>query len=123
MVSQYYDVEYTVDCLRKLNNDRASFLSFADLIFLGKKIGIAVLAVNIDINKLINIAPLPCILHWHKSHFVVLYKIEGDIFYIANPSSGLKTYDKLNFIKQWSYNDTNGYALLLEPEIQSAQTL
>jgi len=47
----------------------------------------------------VNEASLPCILHWNKDNFVVLYKIKKDIYYISDPAYGLLTYSKEEFLK------------------------
>ena len=64
--------------------------------------------------------PLPCILHWNSSHFVVLYKIKKNKFYISDPAIGLIEFSKTDFIKFWIGNNVNdatedGIALLMEP--------
>ncbi len=51
---------------------------------------------KISITELISEALLPCILHWDKKHFVVLYSIahpdniKETKFYIADPDKGCK---------------------------------
>lgn len=78
--------------------------------------------------------PLPCIVHWHQRHFVVVYGIKKKKGHfeilISDPASGLLRYDEDSFLKAWlqstdmkemlmpelSYaNMTHGIALLLEP--------
>ncbi|HRI58866.1 MAG TPA: cysteine peptidase family C39 domain-containing protein, partial [Saprospiraceae bacterium] len=44
--------------------------------------------------KLINEAPLPCILHWNENHYVVLFKLEAlsnsiFLFNLADPAIGI----------------------------------
>lgn len=69
-----------------------------------------------DIETLM-IAPLPCILHWNKNHFVVLYKVKNDQFYIANPSKGFETYNISDFQHLWIGDDENqnGIAMFMKP--------
>ena len=50
----------------------------------------------------------PCILHWNQNHFVVLYKIKRDKFYIADPGKGLITYSRAEFEKHWISTQSNG---------------
>jgi len=40
-----------------------------------EKIGFHTLGVQISYEKLLEV-PLPCIVHWNKNHFAVLYKIK-----------------------------------------------
>lgn len=84
-----------------------------------EKIGFRSLSVKIDFKKLLE-APLPCIVHWNKTHFVVLYKIKDDVCYISDPGFGLLTYSKKEFIESWIGNNADentreGVVLLLEP--------
>ncbi|WP_281925880.1 ABC transporter transmembrane domain-containing protein, partial [Flavobacterium collinsii] len=63
--------------------------------------------------------PLPCVLHWNKNHYVVLYKIKKNTYYISDPAFGLIEYNKEDFIKFWIGNNANestqeGIALLIE---------
>lgn len=62
-------------------------------------------------------APLPCILHWNKNHFVVLYKVKNDKFYIANPSKGFETCNIHEFQQYWIDDDENqkGIAMFIKP--------
>ncbi len=61
----------------------------------------------------------PCILHWNQNHFVVLYKIKGKYFYIADPAKGKYTVDEKELTERWInssfFNTDKGIALLLEP--------
>jgi len=45
-------------------------------LFAAEKIGFRSLGVKLSLNK-IEEAPLPCILHWNKEHYVILYKGVG----------------------------------------------
>jgi len=87
-----------------------------------EKIGFRTLGVKLSLQKLLE-APLPCILHWNKNHYVVLYSVKikksTEIFYISDPALGLLKYTKTEFLKFWIGNNTNetteeGVALLLE---------
>ena len=63
-------------------------------------------------------AALPCILHWNQNHFVVLYKIKGDSYYIADPGKGLYRCKRDEFINHWASapgEDPVGVALFLKP--------
>jgi len=85
-----------------------------------EKIGFKSLGVQIDFKTLVEAAPKPCIIHWNKLHFVVVYKIDKtETVYISYPSYGLITYSKEDFIKHWigiNADETTeeGIALLLE---------
>ncbi len=40
-----------------------------------EKIGFHTIGVKVNFKKLLE-TPLPCIVHWNKNHFAVLYKIK-----------------------------------------------
>ena len=89
-----------------------------------ESIGIRSLGIRVTINELIENVTLPCILHWNKNHFVVLYKIKklhgrNIIFYIADPASKLVRYNQEEFEECWcsttNGSEREGTALLLTP--------
>ena len=56
-----------------------------NLLFLSEaaeNIGFRILGAKVSIEKLLE-ALLPCILHWNKKHYAVLYKIKR--YYISDP--------------------------------------
>ena len=85
-----------------------------------ENMGFRSLGVQVDFNSLKEEVPLPCIVHWNNHHFVVVYKIDkNDLVYISDPSYGLITYSKNDFIKNWiginaNENTEEGIALILE---------
>ena len=94
----------------------------SNLLFLSdaaEKIGFRTLGVKLNLEHL-NEAPLPCILHWNKEHYVVLYEIKKGKYFISDPGFGLIEYSQNDFIKFWIGNNANnfteeGVALLVEP--------
>ncbi|KIA95635.1 ABC transporter ATP-binding protein [Flavobacterium sp. KMS] len=83
-----------------------------------ENIGFRTLGVKLSIISMQEIS-LPCILHWNKNHYVVLYKIKRGVYYISDPAFGLIEYNQKDFIKFWIGNNADdstqeGIALLLE---------
>ena len=64
-------------------------------------------------------APLPCILHWNQNHFVVLYKVKRNRYYVADPAKGKIKYTAEEFAHHWistqSEGKEKGVAMFLEP--------
>jgi ATP-binding cassette subfamily B protein len=93
----------------------------SNLLFLSdaaEKIGFRTLGIKLNLKRLEE-APLPCVLHWNKEHYVVLYKIKKESYFISDPGFGLIEYNQKDFIKFWIGNNANetteeGIALLLE---------
>ena len=92
MICRYYGREYTLDELSELcfvTHQGVSLLSISEA---AGQLGLHTVCGNVTIDMLRK-APLPCILHWNQTHFVVLYNVKrnGD-FQIADPAKGLICY-------------------------------
>ena len=89
-----------------------------DIAEAGKTIGLQSTAGKISL-PLIKHAPLPCILHWNQNHFVVLYKIANNHFYLADPAIGFVKCSLDELENHWAcvydQNERKGFALFLEP--------
>lgn len=103
-----------------INREGVSLLGISKA---SEKMGFRSLAAKITANDLKN-TDLPCIIHWRQNHFVVLYKIKGDKFYIADPASGLEIIDGNDFIHSWigDHDQKKGIALLLSPTPEFYET-
>lgn len=124
MVAKYAGKHYTLQKLRKycyINREGVSMLGISDA---AESIGFRTLGTRVKVVDLASKATLPCILHWNKNHFVVLYKIREVhcgrfIFYIADPASGLARYTQEEFERCWcsttNGREREGTALLLTP--------
>lgn len=83
-----------------------------------ESIGFRTRGVRISLDQLKNKVYFPCILHWNQNHFVVLYKVKNNKFYIADPASKKAAFNEQEFKRCWlssKKDDTDtGTALLLE---------
>lgn len=120
IVSKFYGKTIPLQQIRNLSETTREGSSLLGLSDAAENLGFRSLGVQVDFNTLKEEVPLPCIVHWNKQHFVVVYKIDktGKV-YISDPSYGLITYEKEEFIKFWigenaSENTEEGIALLLE---------
>ena len=59
--------------------------------------------------------PLPCIAFWKQKHFVVIYKLERNFVWIADPAYGKIKLSKEQFEKSWCSDGDKGIVLGLEP--------
>jgi ATP-binding cassette subfamily B protein len=119
IISKHFGKVISIQKLRKHAETTRAGSSLLGLSEAAEKLGFRSLGVKISLEKLLE-APLPCILHWNKNHYVVLYKIKKEIFYISDPAYGLLEYSQIDFIKNWIGNNANetteeGVALLVEP--------
>lgn len=121
MIADYYGQKYAIQELREycyFSKEGVSLIGIEDA---ARKIGFETLAVKPPIDKLVQKRPLPCILHWDNSHFVVLYDIKTSpiskkrIFYLSDPSFGRIKLNEDHFRTHWCGKDGVGVALLLTP--------
>ena len=119
IIAKFYKKTISIQQLRNLcetNRIGSSLLGLSDA---SEKIGFRSIGVKLTLKAAKKI-PLPCILHWNKNHYAVLYKIKKNEFYISDPAHGLLKYNREEFLKHWIGNNATdetqeGIALLLEP--------
>ena len=120
IISKYYGQNIPLQQIRDLSETTREGSGLQGLSNAAENLGFRTLGVQIDFNTLTAEVPLPCMVHWNKNHFVVVYKIDkvGKV-YVSDPAHGLITYTKTEFIKSWigenAREDTEeGIALVLE---------
>ena len=141
MIAAYYGRNYRIDYLREKSHIIKTGVSMLGISEAAEDIGFRATGVRISIDKLKEIASdkIPCILHWDKDHFVVLYhykkkRFGKSVFKIANPAKELQELTEEELLAHWklepkvvSNNDDiyvavkdpkEGFALLLEPTPQ-----
>ena len=120
IISKYYGKSIPLQQIRVITETTREGSSLLGLSDAAEKLGFKSLGVQINFKTLIEEVPLPCVVHWNKKHFVVVYKIDkSENVYVSDPSFGLLTYTKAEFIKHWIGNNSNenteeGIALLFE---------
>ncbi|MVZ65237.1 ATP-binding cassette domain-containing protein [Sphingobacterium sp. DK4209] len=123
IISKHYGKSISLQMLRDLSETTREGSSLMGLSRAAEAIGFKTLAVKIDLNTLFEDVPMPCVVFWRKQHFVVVYKVEksGNNFkiYISDPSYGLITYNKEEFLEAWIGKGANeeteeGIVLVLE---------
>ncbi len=123
MVSEYYGKRYTLEHLRGncfIGRDGVSLLGISRA---AEKLGFHTVGGRLAFEKLVEKAPLPCIVHWKQEHFVVVYGIRKNRkdyrISVADPGKGLLTYSREEFCNNWistrTQGEEKGVALLLEP--------
>ena len=135
MVAKHHGRSYGAQELRELceiGKDGVNLLGISEA---AERIGFRATGVKLSLQKLIEDAPLPCIIHWEQNHFVVLapnprkglFRFydnshsggKGAELLVADPARGLVFYTYDEFEKQWATSLQNseklGVALLLEP--------
>ena len=119
MIAKYYGKSYSIQTLRErsfITREGVSMLGISDA---AELIGFRTNGVKISIKQLKKEALLPCILHWNQNHFVVLYKVKNNKYYISDPATKKVVFNEDEFKRCWistkTGNEDKGTALLLEP--------
>ncbi len=119
MIAKYHGRYYSLETIRRhshITREGVSMLGISDA---AEAIGFRTMGVKVDYNKLLEEQPVPFVAHWNQEHFVVVYKIEKDKVWVADPAHGKVTFSREEFIKSWASTvkdgERQGVCLLLEP--------
>ena len=118
MVCNFFRIEYSIEYLSRICFATTEGVSLLGINETALQLGLRTISGRISINKLWE-DHYPSILHWNQNHFVVLYKVKKNRFYIADPAKGLVKYNLEEFKKHWvstqSGGEEKGIAMFLEP--------
>ena len=120
IIAKHYKKTIPIQKLRDLCETTREGSSMMGLSDAAEAIGFRTIGVKMTFEVLQKETPLPCIVHWNKNHFAVVYKIKKGQIYISDPAIGLLKYTKEEFLSRWIGNNADdktqeGVALLLEP--------
>jgi ATP-binding cassette, subfamily B, bacterial len=101
MIGKHYGRSFSIEKLRELTEIGKEGVNILGISDAAEKIGFRTQAVQLSLSDLKNNIKLPCILHWSQNHFVVLYKIKKDAFYVADPGKSLLKYTEKEFVSSW----------------------
>lgn len=109
----------SLQSLRELSETTRIGSSLLGLSDAAEDLGLKSLGVKLNLQHLEEVE-FPCIIHWNKNHYAVLYKIKKQTYYVSDPAHGLISYNKKEFLNHWIGGDssdstTEGIALLIEP--------
>jgi ATP-binding cassette, subfamily B, bacterial len=131
IVTKHYGKTIGMQTLRNLSETTREGSNLLTLSEAAESLGFRTLGVKISLEKLTE-APLPCILHWNKNHYVVLASLNSskggkfNLFkrffssknnvaqsspfggwgaYISDPAHGLIEYTQEQFLKFWIGNN------------------
>lgn len=116
MICHYYGKDITLRTLRKMCDVSRLGISLGDIVKCLKDLDFEVAPVKITEEELLRM-PLPAILFWNQSHFVVLYNINSrkEKFYVADPSTGKIAFNKADFMVLWKNASSTGLAIVMDP--------
>ncbi len=118
MLSRFHGKNMNIETIRNHTELGKEGVNLFGISNAAEELGFRTISVEISFEKLIKEAPLPCIIHWEQSHFVIvtpnstIKKIE-----VADPANGIIKYTKEEFCVKWlnTSDEVQGIALLIEP--------
>jgi len=120
MIAKFYGKYYSLQYLRDKCGITKEGVSFLDLSHASESIGLRTLSLKCTIDDLIVKVPLPVIVHWDNSHFIVVYKTNPRVgnIYVADPAKGHIKYSKKDFEQKWvkKAEKDKGVLMALEPQ-------
>jgi ATP-binding cassette subfamily B protein len=119
MIAKYYGKQLNIQLLREKCGANRAGVSLLTISRAAETLGFRTRGVIVSYEDLATKALLPCIAHWDKEHFVVVYRIKGDKVFVADPSKGSVVYTRREFCQYWlstqAGDEARGTALLVEP--------
>lgn len=115
MIAKHYGKDYSLQFFRDKSYASREGTSLLCLRDAARAIGMNAQCVLVSLEHLANEAVLPCIVHWNRDHFVVVYGSKNGILEIADPALGRVKYSHEQFLSHWAVEDKQGYALLVAP--------
>ena len=119
MVARHYGKHFTLQTLREKSHISREGVSMLGIARAAEAIGMQTMGVSLTWERLRKEAPLPVIVHWKQSHFIVVHKIKRDRVHVADPGFGHTVYTKEEFLKGWISTRLDGEAkgsvLMLHP--------
>src|SRR5689334_1949842 len=73
MISEFYGKTFSLSYLQQLCETNRQGSNLSSLSSAAEKVGFRALGVKLNYVELIDQAPLPCIIHWRNTHFVVVF--------------------------------------------------
>ena len=115
MIAKYYGKSCSLQYLRDKSYVTRAGVSLQGLREAAETIGMKAKCVLASFDYLVEEAKVPCIVHWDRNHFVVVYKISSQWIYVADPAFGKTRYRYDEFLARWAVDADSGYVLLAEP--------
>jgi len=115
IILKHFGKYYSLQILRDLCGITKEGVSLLDLSYGAEKTGLHTLAIKANLEDLHKKVPMPCIIHWKNSHFIVVYKTSKTRVYVSDPAKGLLSYTQQEFVDGW-YKDEEDQGVILAVE-------
>lgn len=118
IIAKYFGKYYSLQYLRDKCGITKEGVSLLDISTGAESIGLRTLAIKCSITDVINSVPLPAIIHWKESHFIVVYATDKKHVWVSDPAKGRVKYTHEEFKKGWyQKGETYGILLAIEPTV------
>ena len=107
MICRYYGKNISIQTLRDKTEIGKEGVNLLGINNATESIGFRTQGVQLTYTQITKEAPLPCILHWGQSHFVVMVKVNKSLLHrndkitIADPGKGIIKLSKQEFLQNW----------------------
>lgn len=115
IIAKYFGKFYSLQYLRDRCGITKEGVSLLDISTGAESIGLRTLAIKCTIDDVVNSVPLPAIVYWKDSHFIVVYATDKKYVCVSDPAKGRIKYTHEEFRKGW-YQKGEGYGVLLAVE-------
>jgi HlyB family type I secretion system ABC transporter len=109
MISRYWGKSVSINYLRELIGVGRSGASLKNMALAAESLGYHARPVRASLNKVME-QKNPWIAHWQGDHYVVVYRVKGNKFLVADPAKEKSEISRSEFLACWT-----GFALLLDP--------
>lgn len=121
MIIDFYGKSIPFDFLQKITPLQDDGVSLKTLSDTANRVGLKTLGVKISYERLVHEIPTPCIAYWRKQHFVVVYHVDEEYVWIADPANrGIFVQSKESFQNGWICDEKNASGVLLLFETTSS---
>ncbi len=116
VLCRYYGLRVPMSWLREKVEVNRLGMSVRDMVAALESMHMHATAVRVGIDLLPEL-PLPAVLYWNKSHFVVLYRVDArrGRYHIMDPAEGKKVCSRAQLEECFAVMDGKGVAVLADP--------
>jgi ATP-binding cassette subfamily B protein len=114
MITDYFEKFISFEQLQNFLPIRKNGVSLNDISDVASEIGLKTMGVKATYEQLVEDIPTPCIAFWKQQHFVVIYHVNDEYAWIADPASrGIYVQSKETFQEGWICDPENQAGVLL----------